>query len=169
MSTGGFGGGFGTGPGAPPPTGFGGFGQQAPPPPGGFGGPATGPGGFGQGPGPAPLPAPPSRRRGGGARAVAAIGIPLALGLGLLGGWGLGVAGPGKLPAGQVESAVLAVLREDFGLSELERVDCPDRIENRQGAEFQCTFDYAGGPQSVKVVVSSKDGQLVVGSPGGGE
>ncbi|KAB1648997.1 DUF4333 domain-containing protein [Pseudoclavibacter endophyticus] len=124
--------------------------------------------------GPAPMGAPggpggqgrPARRPGNALKVGLFAGLPLALVVGGLVGWLIGIAGaPGDLNPGAVQSEVTEVLRNDFGLSELEEVSCPDKIENTQGQSFQCTFDYGGQSQSVTVTISSGDGQLVVGAP----
>lgn len=93
------------------------------------------------------------------------IATPLALVVGGVAGFFIASIGIGTLPKGEVEAQVTAVLQTDFGLTELQGVTCPDRIENEQGDSFQCTFEYAGQQQSVTVTIGSTDGQLVVGSP----
>lgn len=64
-----------------------------------------------------------------------------------------------------VEDSVAQVLRNDYGLSDLQSVDCPNWIKVEQGQSFQCEFEYAGGTQTVTVTQGSQSGQLVVGAP----
>lgn len=108
--------------------------------------------------------APRRRRRGGWAWFLLALLLTAAVagGAGYLYGAGFG---PRPLLAEEVDREVARVLQEDFGLTELSGVDCPDDLRSVQGAQFQCSFEYAGEAQSVPVTVGSEDGQLVVGSP----
>lgn len=108
------------------------------------------------------------RRRRARARGwIAALAILLPIGIA-----GGGVAGYWIATTGNtydtraVEQRVAEVIRTDYGLSDLDSVTCPDAIKVQQGESFQCTFDYAGGRQTITVTQGSQSGQLIVGSPG---
>lgn len=105
------------------------------------------------------------RRSGGRLGLWLGVGIPVTALLFGGGGYLLGQFNGSELDASSVQTEVARVLKNDFGLADLESVSCPSHVKNEQGASFQCTFDYAGRGQSVTVTVTSHDGQIVVGKP----
>lgn len=127
-------------------------------------GPLATPSSYGQ-PGAAPATQGSSGRKPSRTFVSLLIATPLALVVGGAIGFLIASIGIGTLPKADVEAQVTAVLQSDFGLTELQGVTCPDKIENTQGEAFQCTFEYAGQQQSVTVTIGSTDGQLVVGAP----
>lgn len=107
------------------------------------------------------------RRRGRGARATVVI-LSLLLPIGIAAGAfaGYNYANEfGSYDTLAVEREVVAVLRDDYGLSDISEVECPDWIKVEQGESFQCEFEYAGASQTVTVTQGSQSGQLVVGAP----
>jgi hypothetical protein len=117
-------------------------------------------------PGQAPAsaaPAEPKRKRN---RAVPwlVLGLPIMLVVGVIAGYLL-ATNYNSFDNRAVEDSVAQVLRNDYGLSDLRSVDCPNWIKVEQGQSFQCEFEYAGGTQTVTVTQGSQSGQLVVGAP----
>lgn len=108
-----------------------------------------------------------TRKPGRGARRTVAV-LSLLLPLGIVGG-----AAAGFFFANQVfsynesklESEVANVLRDDFGLTDVEKVNCPAWVKVEQGNSFQCEFEYNEGTQTVTVTQSAQSGQLIVGAP----
>lgn len=108
-----------------------------------------------------------NHKPGRGARRTVAV-LSLLLPLGIVGG-----AAAGFFFANQVfsynenklESEVANVLRDDFGLTDVDRVNCPAWVKVEQGNSFQCEFEYNEGTQTVTVTQSSQSGQLIVGAP----
>lgn len=69
----------------------------------------------------------------------------------------------------KLESEVANVLRDDFGLTDVDKVNCPAWVKVEQGNQFQCEFEYGGATQTVTVTQTAQSGQLVVGAPETGE
>lgn len=90
--------------------------------------------------------------------------LPIGIAAGVLAGYTYANQ-LGSYDGQAVEREVVAVLRDDYGLSDLTEVECPDWIKVQQGESFQCEFEYAGGSQTVTVTQGSQSGQLVVGAP----
>lgn len=108
-----------------------------------------------------------SRKTGRGARATVVI-LSLLLPIGILAGAVLGYTYASEFASYDtraVEREVVSVLRDDYGLSDLSEVECPDWIKVEQGESFQCEFEYAGASQTVTVTQGAQSGQLVVGAP----
>lgn len=106
-------------------------------------------------------------RRGRGARATVVI-LSLLLPIGIVAGAVAGFLYADRVGAYDVlavEREVAEVLRDDYGLSDLRNVLCPDWIKVEQGQSFQCEFEYAGANQTVTVTQGAQSGQLVVGAP----
>ncbi|WP_125106665.1 MULTISPECIES: DUF4333 domain-containing protein [Gulosibacter] len=108
-------------------------------------------------------PVEPKRKRN---RAVPwlVLGLPIMLVVGVVAGYLL-ATNYNSFDNRAVEDSVAQVLRNDYGLSDLRSVDCPNWIKVEQGQSFQCEFEYAGGTQTVTVTQGSQSGQLVVGAP----
>lgn len=107
------------------------------------------------------------KKRGRGARATVVIMsllLPIGIAAGLFAGY-LYADQFGSFNTDAVEREVVAVLRDDYGLSDLSEVECPTWIKVEQGESFQCEFEYAGAEQTVTVTQGSQSGQLVVGAP----
>ena len=104
------------------------------------------------------------KKRGRGTIAVLSILLPLGIIGGLFGGYLLADQYQ-SFDERKVEYEVAEVLRNDYGLSDLETVNCPSWIKVKQGDEFQCEFEYAGATQTITVTQGSQSGQLIVGSP----
>lgn len=119
-----------------------------------------GPQQYGQQPAPQPEP---KRKR---SRAVPwlVLALPVMLVIGVVAGYLL-ATNYNSFDNRAVEDSVAQVLRNDYGLSDLQSVDCPNWIKVEQGQSFQCEFEYAGGTQTVTVTQGSQSGQLVVGGP----
>lgn len=107
-----------------------------------------------------------NRKPGRGARRTVGV-LSVLLPLGIIGG-----AAAGFFFANQVfsyneaklESEVANVLRDDFGLADVEKVNCPAWVKVEQGNSFQCEFEYGEGTQTVTVTQSAQSGQLIVGA-----
>lgn len=125
-----------------------------------YGAQQYGPQQYGQHPAPQPEP---KRKR---SRAVPwlVLALPVMLVIGVVSGYLL-ATNYNSFDNRAVEDSVAQVLRNDYGLSDLQSVDCPNWIKVEQGQSFQCEFEYAGGTQTVTVTQGSQSGQLVVGGP----
>ncbi|MDJ1370761.1 DUF4333 domain-containing protein [Gulosibacter molinativorax] len=116
---------------------------------------------------PGPANAKRDRKRGRGARAtvvVLSLLLPIGIAAGAIAGYTYADQ-MGSYSTQAVEREVVAVLRDDYGLSDLSEVQCPAWIKVEQGESFQCEFEYAGATQTVTVTQGSQSGQLVVGAP----
>ncbi|SJM67339.1 hypothetical protein FM112_12475 [Gulosibacter sp. 10] len=108
-------------------------------------------------------------RTGRGARATVvllSLLLPIGIAAGLVAGY-LYADRFQSYDTAAVEREVVSVLRDDYGLSDLQEVNCPDWVKVEQGTSFQCEFEYAGATQTVTVTQGSQSGQLVVGAPDG--
>lgn len=107
------------------------------------------------------------KKRGRGARAtvvILSLLLPIGIAAGVFAGYTY-ASQLGSFDTQAVEREVVSVLRDDYGLSDLSEVECPDWIQVEQGESFQCEFEYAGSAQTVTVTQGSQSGQLVVGAP----
>lgn len=70
---------------------------------------------------------------------------------------------------GALDSGVREVLTDDFELTDVAAVECPDEISAQAGERFECTFTSGGEALSVPVEVLNDQGQYRVGGPLTGE
>lgn len=115
---------------------------------------------FGGAPAPKPARKPLGRRLWAGvligAVAASLIAVPLTL-------LSVGRLFTPMLDRGAVQTGVADVLKQDFGLADVEKVECPGDQPAVTGTQFECTFSYSGTSYPVAVEVINDQGQYRVG------
>lgn len=91
-----------------------------------------------------------------GAVAASLIAVPLTL-------LSVGRLFTPMLDRGAVQTGVAEVLKQDFGLADVEKVECPGDQAAVTGTQFECTFSYGGTSYPVAVEVINDQGQYRVG------
>jgi hypothetical protein len=91
-----------------------------------------------------------------GAVAASLIAVPLTL-------LSVGRLFTPMLDRAAVQTGVADVLKQDFGLADVEKVECPSDQPARTGTEFECTFSYNAKSYPVAVEVINDQGQYRVG------
>lgn len=75
------------------------------------------------------------------------------------------LTGPSVLERDALQDGVTGILTDEFALSDVDDVTCPDGVEAVAGAEFECSFSSGGEDLSVPVEVLNDAGQYRVGGP----
>ncbi|MGK9146724.1 DUF4333 domain-containing protein [Plantibacter flavus] len=91
-----------------------------------------------------------------GAVAASLIAVPLTL-------LSVGRLFTPMLDTGSVQAGVAKVLKDDFGLADVEKVECPSDQPAVAGTQFECTFSYNTKSYPVAVEVINDQGQYRVG------
>lgn len=91
-----------------------------------------------------------------GAVAASLIAVPLTL-------LSVGRLFTPMLDRAAVQTGVATVLKQDFGLADVEKVECPGDQPAVSGTQFECTFSYSGTSYPVAVEVINDQGQYRVG------
>ncbi|WP_411558185.1 DUF4333 domain-containing protein [Plantibacter sp. MPB07] len=91
-----------------------------------------------------------------GAVAASLIAVPLTL-------LSVGRLFTPMLDRGSVQTGVAEVLKQDFGLADVEKVECPSDQPATTGTQFECTFSYNAKSYPVAVEVINDQGQYRVG------
>jgi hypothetical protein len=91
-----------------------------------------------------------------GAVAASLIAVPLTL-------LSVGRLFTPMLDRGAVQTGVADVLKQDFGLADVEKVECPSDQPATTGTQFECTFSYNAKSYPVAVEVINDQGQYRVG------
>jgi hypothetical protein len=91
-----------------------------------------------------------------GAVAASLIAVPLTL-------LSVGRLFTPMLDRASVQTGVAEVLKQDFGLADVEKVECPSDQPATTGTQFECTFSYNAKSYPVAVEVINDQGQYRVG------
>lgn len=65
-----------------------------------------------------------------------------------------------------METSVLRVLADDYGIDRVQQVTCPPGKEVVDGSTFQCTAVIGGEAKRIKITVRGNDGEYMVSGPG---